>query len=178
MTGRRERLEWTNTYARLHPSSKTTTDLLFLLDELAQGSRDALLMLIDIDPHRDLRDTRSANRGAYEPAVAIRREYHTWLQQQELKSAQDVGAQYDRIRLRLLTTIIDSTPSGYRAADARFLAGEILFNQKRVPEALSCWERIISPPARQLYRRVLTRAAGAEVEPRCERTRDRSHSSC
>src|SRR5262249_46480556 len=97
-------------------------------------------------PHRDLRDTRSANRGAYEPAVAIRREYHTWLQQQELKSAQDVGAQYDRIRLRLLTTIIDSTPSGYRAADARFLAAEILFNQKRVLKALSCWNESYPHP--------------------------------
>ena len=86
------------------------------------------------------------NRDAYDLAVAIRREYDTWLQHRKLTSADDINAQYDRIRLRLLTTIIDSTPSGYRAADARFLAGEILFNQKRVPEALSCSQRIIPNP--------------------------------
>jgi len=45
-----EFIDFIRGYARLHPSSKTTTDLLFLLDELAQGSRDALLMLIDTDP--------------------------------------------------------------------------------------------------------------------------------
>ena len=43
-------IELVRRVARTHPSSKVTTELLFLLDELVQGSRDTLLMLTSTDP--------------------------------------------------------------------------------------------------------------------------------
>jgi hypothetical protein len=46
---------------------------------------------------------------------------------------------YDRLRLRILATIINITPNGYREADARFLAGGILFKQSDTAEAVEWW---------------------------------------
>jgi len=42
-------------YAARHPSTRVTTELLFLLDKLAQASLDALMTLLDTEPTRDLR---------------------------------------------------------------------------------------------------------------------------
>ena len=51
---------------------------------------------------------------------------------------------YDNVRLRILRTIVDTTPNGYRAGDARFLIGWI-------------WQTITdSRRADILYRRALS----------------------
>ena len=47
-------------------------------------------------------------------------------------------------------TIVQSTPGGYRAADARFLAGEIFFYQNNTAEALRWW-RDITPGSGDSY---------------------------
>src|SRR5690606_4712399 len=41
-------------FATANPSSITTTELLFMLDDLAQGSRDLLLELMSLDVAKDL----------------------------------------------------------------------------------------------------------------------------
>ena len=46
-------------YAVRHPSTKATTELLFLLDKLTQASFDALTTLLNTEPRRDLRWTDS-----------------------------------------------------------------------------------------------------------------------
>ena len=104
-----------------------------------QGSRDALLILLDANPPADLERTRLADRDAYQLAVAVQRQYREWLAQRQLDSAAAIRSRYDELRLRLLSTIVESTPAGYRAADARYLAGEIFFHQHNTPEALRWW---------------------------------------
>ncbi len=143
-------IDFVRGFARRHPSSRATTELLFLLDELVQGSRDALLILLDANPAADLERTRLADRNAYELAVAVQRQYRQWLAQRQLDSAAAISARYDELRLRLLSTIVESTPAGYRAADARYLAGEIFFYQKNTPEALRWWGAI-TPDAGDSY---------------------------
>ena len=145
-----EFIDWVRSFAREHPSSRATTELLFLLDEFTQGSRDTLLMVLSTDPERDLQYTRSVSRPAYDLAVVLRRQYADWLRDHQLGSPDLIRRRYDDLRLRLLTTIIESTPGGYRAADARFLAGEILFNQNNAPDALRMW-REIRPDPRDSY---------------------------
>ena len=136
-------IDFVRAFARRHPSSRTTTELLFLLDELVQGSRDALLILLDTNPSFDLEATRLADRDAYELAVALHRDYRERLAQRGIDSPSAIAARYDEIRLTLLRTIIDSSPGGYRSADARYLAGEILFYQRNTPAALDWWRGIV-----------------------------------
>ena len=134
-----EFVDWIRSVTRERPSSRTTTELLFLLDELAQGSRDTLLMLLATNPDPDLRYTRDKNRAAYDFAVSVRRQYAEWLAQRQLESGIAVRRRYDQVRLRILSTIVENTPQGYRAADAQFLAGEILFNQNDLAGAVQWW---------------------------------------
>ena len=56
-------------YASQHPSTRTTTELLFLLDKLAQASLDALVTLIGTVPEADLQWTLKANRRAYDAII-------------------------------------------------------------------------------------------------------------
>ncbi len=53
--------------------------------------------------------------------------------------AADVREAFDRVRLRLLATIIETSPDGYRVADARYLAGEIFFRQGDLAQAVEWW---------------------------------------
>jgi hypothetical protein len=78
--------------------------------------------------------------------VAIRRHYATWLAEHSLDSVPAIKARYDEIRLHILSTIVDTTPRGYRAGDARFLMGELLFNQGKVSEAARWWTDIVPDP--------------------------------
>ena len=68
---------------------------------------------------------------------------------QELRHDVIIG-RCDRRRLRILATIVETTPNGYRQADARFLAGTISFRQGNVDEALEWW-RPMRPAAGDTY---------------------------
>lgn len=137
-------------FVRAHPSSRSSTELLFLLDELAQASRDALLMLMATQPERDLGLTRAADPAAYELAIAIRERYRRWLRDRNLDSTAQIRRHYDSIRLRILTTIIETTPGRYGDADARFLIGRIRWDQSNVPDAIRWWNEI-APDERRMY---------------------------
>ena len=115
-------IDFVCSYARRYPSSKTTTELLFLLDELAQGSRDVMLMVIETRPERDLSYTRTMTPDAFQLAVAIKERYGRWLFDRHMEKG-DVRRHYGELRLRLLQTIVSTTPDGYRAADAQCLRG-------------------------------------------------------
>jgi hypothetical protein len=142
-------IDFVRSYTRRHPSSKTTTELLFLLDELAQGSRDVMIMVIETRPERDLQYTASLTRTGFELAKAVKQHYGQWLFDRQLDKPA-VRALYDALRLRLLSTIVETTPDGYRASDARYLAGEILFNQDNLTEAHRVW-RSMRPGPRDAY---------------------------
>jgi hypothetical protein len=49
-------------YASEHPSSKATTDLLFLLDTLVQANLNDLATLMSAEPSEDLALTRRSSR--------------------------------------------------------------------------------------------------------------------
>jgi len=135
-------IDFIRSFSRRSPSSRTTTELLFLLDELAQGSLDSLLMLLQTDPVLDLNATRARNAEALTLALEIGASYRGWLAGHGLTSPAAVIERYEQLRLRILHAVLDSTPSGHRAGDARFLIGQILFNQNDVEGAFKVWRGI------------------------------------
>jgi hypothetical protein len=142
-------IDFISRYASRHPSTRATTELLFLLDKLAQASLDALVTLLDIDPGNDLSWTRSGARGAYDLIAAIQRYYGAQLERRALTSRAALRAHYDSVRLAILTGILRTTPNGYRAGDARFLIGAIYWNQGRATDAVREWsEMTINPDGR------------------------------
>jgi hypothetical protein len=72
-------------------------------------------------------------------AATVGNDLRNWLYANGYTLTQGVGPAFDAMRLRILSTIIETTPGGYRAADARYLAGEILFKQGNVEEAMQWW---------------------------------------
>lgn len=133
-------------YASEHPSTKATTELLFLLDKMAQASREALADLLDTDPIADLARTRDANRNAYELIIAIRYHYARELHRRGLTARRALSAHYDSVRLAILTAIVRTTPNGYRASDARFLIGAIYWQQRKTEDALRWWREMTVDP--------------------------------
>lgn len=134
-------------YASAHPGTKVTTELLFLLDQLAQANLDALVTLLDTDPPASLEWTRDANQDAYDLIVNLRRHYANTLQRKGLATAEALTAHYDRVRLDILTGLLRTTPHGYRASDARFLIGAIHWRRGRVGDALRAWRPMAADPS-------------------------------
>jgi hypothetical protein len=126
-------------YASDHPSTRATTELLFLLDRIAEASRDALGVLLDNDPARDLGWTRAANAKAYQLVARIRWYYKSELDRLGLASEEAIDTHYDTVRLAILNGIVRASPNGYRAGDARFLIGAIHWRHRRTDEALKWW---------------------------------------
>jgi hypothetical protein len=133
-------------YAAQHPSTKATTELLFLLDKLAQGSYDALVTLLGASASR-MEWTRATNRDAFELLMDARRYYRAQLAMAHLDDGADLRLFYDRIRIAILSGIVTTTPDGYRASDARFLIGSIYWRQVRSDEALRWWRGMVVDPA-------------------------------
>ena len=132
-------LEFIRAYARTHPASRTTTELLFLMDELTQASREAAVGVLTTQISRDLLRTAVESPPAARLAAAVAQQLRDWLiahdrQPSELREA------FDRTRLRLLATIVETSPDGYRVADARYLAGEIFFRQGDLTQATEWWQ--------------------------------------
>lgn len=126
-------------YASEHPSTRATTELLFLLDKVAEASRDALGVLLDNDPAQDLGWTRAANPKAYQLVARIRWYYKSELDRLGLASEAAIDAHYDTVRLAILNGIVRTSPNRYRAGDACFLIGEIHWRHRRADEALKWW---------------------------------------
>jgi hypothetical protein len=129
-------------YVEAHPSAKASIELLFLLDTLAQASRDTLTVLLDTDPARLLMWTRQTDRKAYDLITRIREHYKVALRRRGLTSKLAVDARYAAVRLAILRGIISNTPDGYRLNDARFLVGAIHWRAGRAEEALQTWREL------------------------------------
>jgi hypothetical protein len=143
-------IEFIQTFVRDHPSTRTATELLFMLDEFAQASRDAMLMLLSTDPRSDLALTQEADPDAFALARSIHDHYRQWAKGQGLDRTESLRARFDDVRLRILMTIVESTPDGYGASDARFLAGRILWDRNDVTGAVRWW-REMKPDGRDSY---------------------------
>jgi hypothetical protein len=134
-------------YAAEHASTRATTELLFLLDKIAQASLDALVTLLDTIPEQHLEWTRSANPDAYAFVAALRRHYAAELVKKGLSSGEELTAYYDRIRLGILTGIVRTSPRAYRVNDARFLIGSIYWRHRSAGDALRAWRAMTIDPA-------------------------------
>jgi hypothetical protein len=133
-------------YASDHPSTEAATELLFLLDALAEASLDALVTLLNIDPGQDLQWTRGANRDAFSLIVNLRRHFKAHLERRGLASAEALRTYYDNVRLAILAGILRTTPHAYRASDARYLMGAIYWRQGRPADALASWRDMTIDP--------------------------------
>jgi hypothetical protein len=133
-------IEFVRVFTRDHPSSLATTELLFLMDKLAQASRDTLLLLLNTEAEQTATSTSTST--AQTLTRDIQAHYRERLHQLQLESPADIKDWYDRLRLRILSTAIATSPDGYRVSDARFLIGEIYFEQGNVTEAAAWWGNI------------------------------------
>jgi hypothetical protein len=133
-------------FASEHPSTKAATELLFLLDKLAQASMDALTTLLNAEPVDDLQWTRDANKDAYNLILDLRRYYAKQLRRKAGASKEGLTEHYDKVRLGILTGVLRTTPHGYRANDARFLIGAIYWRQGHVGDALRAWRQLTVEP--------------------------------
>ena len=150
-------------YAQRHPSSKSTTELLFVLDEIAQASADTLIVLTETDPETQLEWTRTANRAAFHAILGIRAYYLDRLAEHGIGLGDPIRRYYDAARLSILGTLLQTTPNGYRSGDARFLIGAIEWRQGHADDAIRMW-RAITPSATDRYVSAYTSILGA-IEP-------------
>lgn len=134
-------------YVAEYPSTRATTELLFLLDRIAEASQDALAALLDTDPIRDLGWTRRSNPRAFQLVARLRWHYQNELSKRGLASPAAVVRHYDRVRLAILDGIVRTSPARYRTSDAHFLIGSILWRQGRRGEAIEAWRALSCAPA-------------------------------
>ena len=153
-------LEFIRAYVRSHPASRTTTELLFLMDELTQASREAAVGVLTIDVSKELLHTAVASPPAARLAADLAVQVREVLASQGMTPF-DVGEAFDRVRLRALATIIDTSPGHYRVADARYLAGEIFFRQGDVDQAITWWREIRAASTDSYATRAMADAARA-----------------
>ena len=167
----RDFINFIDAYAVDHPSTKATTELLFLLDTLAQASQDTLTALLDTDPQGDMRWTQEVNPAAYQALVTIRSYYVDELNRRGLNTRAALTERYAVVRLKILSTILETTPQSYRSADARFLIGAICWKRGLRVDAQRIW-RQMEPDSTDRY--AIASAAILETLANAELTRNRS----
>ena len=139
-------LDRVTAYLREQPDTRVATELRFLLDELVQGGRDTLLMVIGNDPAAALRRTAAEQPAAHARAEALFDETRAWLTALGLGEADALRRRLDEVRLHILGTILERTPDGYRAADASYLIGVIYFEQRQRDRAVAAWTNAMAGP--------------------------------
>lgn len=158
-------------FARSHGSSRVTTELLLLLDTLAQANEDALATLVETDQPGDLEWTQRLHPQAYQLAKQIQREYGRELLTLGLTSRAAIERFYARGRLSLLMAVLQTTPNGYRANDVRFLMGTVLWNLGRAEDAVHVWRELAAPGADDSYAAAISQLRTA-LGPRAADTRN------
>jgi hypothetical protein len=151
-------------YAAAHPSTKVATELLLLLDTIAQANEDALAVLVETDQPGDLAWTKQTHPRAYLLARDIMRHYAPEIARLGLTSRESVEHFYDQGRLGILTRVLLTTPNGYRADEVRYLVGEILWKQARRDDALRTWRALSATAAESPYATAIAQMRAA-VQP-------------
>ena len=143
----RDFIEFIREYAAQHPWTKGRTELLFLLDKLAQASEQALLTVLETNPTEHLQHTRTVNADAYRAVVKIRQHYIAQLDGLGLTSREAIRQHFDAIRVVILNNIVRTTPARYRTADAQYLIAGIRWRQGDRVDALRVWRAIEGEPS-------------------------------
>jgi hypothetical protein len=150
-------LEFTLGYLHRHPASRVTTELLFLLDYSAETSCDVLGDVLRVGTDQlSLEGTRRGNPDAYELATSLAATYRAWLLKYHVNPAERCA----NARKEILRRIIETSPGGYGAADARFRLGEMLWRTGRRADAVTWW-RGMTTDQRNVYGRVSHELLGA-----------------
>jgi hypothetical protein len=133
-------LAFTLDYLRRHPASRVTTELLFLLDQSAETSCDVLgdVLMVGTDKLL-LEGTRRGNPEAYELAVSLASAYRAWIWKYGVNAAERCAA----ARSTILRRIVETSPGGYGASDARFRLGEMLWTSGHREDAVKWWRGMI-----------------------------------
>jgi hypothetical protein len=138
----RDFVEFIVAYAAQQPGTKGRTELLFLLDKIAQSNLHALITLVDSNPAVQLQATRAASDDAYRALVTMREHYLAEIERLGIGSREALISHYAEARLTMLGNILRTTPDGYRAGDARYLMGTIRWERGDRTEAIETWRRI------------------------------------
>ena len=161
-------LDQVTEYLRQRGGTRVAVELLFLLDELVQGSRDTLLMVTGNDPDAALRRSAAEQPEAYARAQLLFSDTRTWLNAQGLNGPDAIRRRLDDVRLHLLALIAARSPDGYRTADARYLAGVIHFEQRQRERAAAEWSRAVTGPG-DVYGDALADVRAALMRPPAQR---------
>jgi hypothetical protein len=137
-----EFVQFIRTFVERVPSSKVTTELLFLLDKLVQANLQAALSVFTLDTSDGIEWTTRASPKGAEILVALKRDQERALGTRGIWDESAIARAYDDVRVGILEHLIRTTPQGYRINDARFLIGEIYWQQGRRADARDVWSRI------------------------------------
>jgi hypothetical protein len=139
----RDVVDFVGRYAGRHPSSRTTTELLFLLDELAEAGHDAfnVLRLTELD---ELVETARLSPNDLTLAQHLQAGWDRWARARGISSPVALDYRTETIRLSILTAIVETSPGGYGAADAQFLAGRLLWARHDTAAAVGWWRAMRS----------------------------------
>ncbi len=129
-------IEFVAQYLRRYPPNDVSTELLFMLDASAESSCDVLgRLLLAGTPEVPLRATQLRSPEAFALATSLASAYRSWVR----RHAADVPTRCTAARVAILRRIIDTSPSGYGSADARFRLGQLLWTAGRREEAVDWW---------------------------------------
>jgi hypothetical protein len=139
-------IEYVARYLRRYPTNEISTELLFLLDASAESSCDVLgKVLLAGTAELPLRATQFRSPEAFELATSLASAYRNWVR----RHGSDVSTRCLTARIAILRRIIDTSPLGYGASDARFRLGELLWRAGRRQEAVEWWAGMTADPRDQ-----------------------------
>lgn len=103
-----------------------------------------------------LEATRRGNADVYGLATSLASAYRGWISKYHVNAAERCVAS----RTGILRRIIETSPAGYGAGDARFRLGAMLWSAGRRDEAVRWW-RGTTPDERNAYARAARELRGA-----------------
>jgi hypothetical protein len=153
-------VEFVARYLRRYPTNRVSIELLFLLDASAESSCDVLSRVLRAGtPELPLSVTQVDNPDAFALAVSLATAYRGWI----IRQRATVPARCVDSRVDILRRIIDTSPDGYGASDARFRLGQMLWTASRRTEAVDWWGGM-SEDGRNQHRQAQQALLGAIAE--------------
>ena len=137
-----EFVQFIRSFVERVPSSKVTTELLFLLDKLVQANLQAALSLFTLDTSHGIEWTKRVSPKGAEILMALKGHQARALSSRGISDEPGIARAYDDVRVGILEHLIRTTLQGYRINDAHFLIGEIYWHQGRRADAREVWNRI------------------------------------
>jgi hypothetical protein len=136
-------VEFISQFIAQYPSSRSATELLFLLDKVVQANLEALITFMKTDPLLDLGWTTAVSPRAAEALSALHLYHQTGLGRRGLWSTDALKRRYDEVRVAVLQHLIRTTPHQYRSNDAMFLLAEIYWRHGKFEDAIGWWQKIV-----------------------------------